>query len=84
MPDEFGDDRIDEVTPGDMIALDRGSGERLYKVVFKDSGDDGYVVTLEDDGGETFQVELAAGTLVRRSLESKWESPQSPTPHAEG
>lgn len=83
MPDVFGDDRIDDVTPGDMIAVDRGSGEPLCKVVFKDSGDDGYVVTLEDDDGETFQVELAAGTLVRRSLESKWESPQSPTPHTE-
>ncbi|ORV99790.1 hypothetical protein [Mycobacterium kyorinense] len=83
MPEVFGDDSIDNVTPGDMIAVDRGSGEQLYKVVFKDSGDAGYVVTLEDDDGETFQLELAAGTVVRRYLESKWESPQSPTPHTE-
>ncbi|BBZ13303.1 hypothetical protein [Mycobacterium branderi] len=81
MPEVFGDDRIDDVTPGDMIAVERGSGEQLYKVVFKDSGDDGCVVTLEDDDGETFQLQLAAGTLVRRHPESKWESPQSPTPH---
>ncbi|ORV14069.1 hypothetical protein [Mycobacterium celatum] len=84
MPEVFGDDRIDDVTPGDMIAVDRGSGEQLYKVVFKDAGNDGYVVTLEDDDGETFQLELAAGTVVRTHLESKWESPQSPTRHTEG
>lgn len=83
MPEVSGDDSIDDVTPGDMIAVDRGSGEQFYKVVFKDSGDDGYVVTLEDDDGETFQLELAAGTVVRRYLESKWASPQSPTPHTE-
>jgi hypothetical protein len=77
-----GNDRIDDVTPGDMIAIDRGSGERLYKVVFKDAADAGYIVTLEDDG-ETFQLDLAAGTLVQRSLESKWESSQSPTPRTE-
>ncbi|HEY3994804.1 MAG TPA: hypothetical protein VGM40_02475 [Mycobacterium sp.] len=78
-----GNDLIDDVTPGDMIAVDRGSGEQPYKVVFKDSTDAGYVVTFEDDGGETFQLDLAAGTMVKRSLESKWESAQSPTPHSE-
>jgi hypothetical protein len=78
-----GNDLIDDVTPGDMIAVDRGSGEQPYKVVFKDSTDAGYVVTFEDDGGETFQLDLAAGTTVKRSLESKWESAQSPTPHSE-
>ena len=78
-----GNDLIDDVTPGDMIAVDRGSGEQPYKVVFKDSTDAGYVVTFEDDGGETFQLDLAAGTTGKRSLESKWESAQSPTPHTE-
>lgn len=78
-----GNDPIDDVTPGDIIAVDRGSGERPYKVVFKDSTDRGYVVTFEDDDGETFQLHLAAGTTVMRSLESKWESAQSPTPRSE-
>jgi hypothetical protein len=53
-------------------------------VVFKDSTDAGYLVRLGDDDGETFQLDLAAGTTVIRSLESKWESAQSPTPHSEG
>ena len=78
-----GNDLIDDVTPGDFITVDRGSGEQPYKVVFKDSTDAGYVVTFEDDAGETFQLDLAAGTTVKRSLESKWESAQSPTPHSE-
>jgi hypothetical protein len=78
-----GDDRIDDVSPGDLIAVDRGSGERPYKVVFKDSSDDGFVVTLEDDDGETFQLDMAAGSSVKLSLESKWESAQSPTRHSE-
>ncbi|MFZ1178943.1 MAG: hypothetical protein WAO15_22330, partial [Mycobacterium sp.] len=60
---------IDDVTPGDIIAVDRGSGEQPYKVVFKDSTDAGYLITLENDG-ETFQLDLAAGTMVTRSLES--------------
>lgn len=78
-----GNDLIDDVSPGDIIAVDRGSGERPYKVVFKDSTEDGFVVTFQDDDGETFQLDLAAGTAVTRSLESKWESAQSPTPHSE-
>ena len=78
-----GNDLIDDVTPGDFIAVDRGSGEQPYKVVFKDSTDAGYLVTLESDDGETFQLDLAAGTTVARCLESKWESGQSPTPHSE-
>ena len=76
-------DRINDVAAGDIIAVDRGSGEQPYKVVFKDASDTGYVVTLEDDDGETFQLDLAAGTTVKRSLESKWESGQSPTGHSE-
>jgi hypothetical protein len=51
-------------------------------VVFKDSTDAGYLVTLEGDG-ETFQLDLAAGTTVIRSLGSKWESAQSPPPNSE-
>lgn len=81
MAEISGKDRIDDVAPGDVIAIDRGSGEKPYKVVFKDSTDSGYVVTLEGDNGETFQVDIAAGTPVTRSLESKWESTQSPTSH---
>lgn len=78
-----GNDLIDDVTPGDIIAVDRGSGEQPYKVVFKDSSDAGYLVTFEADGGETFQLELPAGTRVTRSLEAKWESAQSPTPNSQ-
>lgn len=83
MSEVSGNDLIDDVSPGDIIAVDRGSGERPYKVVFKDSTEGGYVVTFEDDDGETFQLDMVAGTTVTRSLESKWESAQSPTPHAE-
>lgn len=87
--DPFSDptstDPIDDVAPGDIITADRGDGERQYKVVHIVADDDGYLVTLEDDGdGETFQQRFAAGTRVTRSLESKWESAQSPTPHADG
>ncbi|OBH15297.1 MULTISPECIES: hypothetical protein [unclassified Mycobacterium] len=83
MSEVSGNAPIDDVSPGDIIAVDRGSGERPYKVVFKDATGERYVVTLQDDDGETFQLDLAAGTTVRRSLASKWESAQSPTPHAE-
>ncbi len=75
-------DRIDDVAPGDIITVDRGAGEQPYKVVFKDFTDGRYLVTLEGDG-ETFQLDLAPGTTVRRSLASKWESAQSPTPRSE-
>ncbi|AFJ35445.1 hypothetical protein ACDT10_10590 [Mycobacterium intracellulare] len=78
-----GNDRIDDVTPGDIIAVDRGSGAQPYKVVFKDPTDAGFLVTLESDRGETFQLDLATGTTVERSLEAKWESAQSPTPNSE-
>ncbi|MBX9638175.1 MAG: hypothetical protein K2X97_00150 [Mycobacteriaceae bacterium] len=81
MAEISGKDRIEDVAPGDVIAVERGSREKPYKVVFKDSTDSGYTVTLEGDNGETFQIDLAAGTTVKRSLESKWESAQSPTPH---
>jgi RecB family exonuclease len=77
-------DRIDDVTPGDIVAVDRGTGEaQPYKVVFKVSTPEraAYLVTFEDDDGETFQLEYAAGTRVTRALEAKWESGQSPTPH---
>lgn len=82
MAEISGNDRIDDVAAGDVIAVDRGSGGKPYKVVFKDPTDSGYVVTLEGDNGETFQIDLAAGTEVARSLGSKWESAQSPTSHA--
>jgi UDP:flavonoid glycosyltransferase YjiC (YdhE family) len=82
MSEVSGSDQIDDVAPGDIITVDRGSGHAPYKVVFKDSTDAGYLVTLEGDG-ETFELDLAAGTPVNRSLQSKWESAQSPTPHSE-
>lgn len=78
-----GNDPIDDVTPGDIIAVDRGSGEQPYKVVFKDATEGGYLVTFEAGDGETFQLDMAAGTTVTRSLEAKWESAQSPTPRTE-
>ena len=87
MSNVSANDPIDDVAAGDIIAVDRGSGARPYKVVHKDvdesSGNVTYVVTLEGDDGETFEIEYAAGTLVTRSLEAKWESDQSPTPHAD-
>jgi hypothetical protein len=76
-----GRDRIDNVSPGDVIAVDRGAGERPCKVVFKEFTDGQYVVTLEGDYGETFQLELTPGATIKRSLGSKWESAQSPTPN---
>lgn len=81
MAEISGADPIDDVAPGDVISVDRGSGEKSYKVVFMDSAESEYVVTLEGDDGETFQITLAAGATVKRSLESKWESAQSPTAH---
>ena len=81
-------DRLDNVAPGDLISLalpDAGDDPRQYKVVHTDSRDDPsgttMIVTLEGDEGETCDVELPGDTVVTRTLESKWESPQSPTPH---
>lgn len=72
--------RIDEVAPGDVITL--GTGEPVCKVVYREDTDSGVLVTFEGDDGETFQRELPADTPVTRTLESKWESSQSPTPHS--
>jgi hypothetical protein len=72
---------IEDVAPGDLISVDRGSGPQTYKVVHKNDGAGSYLVTLEGAEGETFDHEISAGTTVTRSLESKWESAQSPTPH---
>lgn len=71
-------DRIDDVAAGDIIAVDRGDGARPFRVVHIDATDTGFVVTLEDDGGETFDRDFAAGETVTRTLESKWESQQTP------
>jgi len=78
------DARIEAVAPGDLVILDvpgdERAGERQYKVVFVDSPDSVTVsVTLETDDGQTFDVELPGDTVVQRSMESKWESAQSPT-----
>ena len=81
------DDPIDDVAEGDVVSVDRGAGAKPYQVVFinADAAADGtvYTVTFQDTDGETFQQEYPAGTTVTRSLEAKWESPQSPTPHSE-
>lgn len=82
MPETSSDGPIDTVAPGDIVALDRGAGEHAYKVVHKEESGSGYLVTFEGEDGETFQREVAAGAPVKRSLESKWESAQSPTPHS--
>ena len=83
MSNEFADETIDVVAPGDAITMDRGSGPRSYKVVHKNDGHNSYLVTMEGSDGETFQHEFASGDKVTRSLESKWESTQSPTPKAD-
>ena len=72
---------IDAVTPGDIVALNRGAGDLDYKVVHKEDTEDGFLVTFEGEDGETFQLQMAAGQSVRRALEAKWESTQSPTPN---
>jgi hypothetical protein len=82
MAESSVDGLIDAVAPGDIVALDRDGVERAYKVVHKEEADSGYLITFEGDDGETFQLQLAAGVPVKRSLESKWESAQSPTPHS--
>ncbi len=71
--------RIDDVAPGDIITL--GGGKPACKVVHKEPTESGFLVTFEVDDGEMFQREVAAGTPVTRSLESKWESTQTPTAH---
>ncbi len=79
MTEVSGNDRIDDVAPGDIIAVD----DQPHKVVFKDFTDGRYRVTLEGDAGETFQIDMPSGATVTRSLAAKWESAQSPTRHAE-
>ncbi|KWX57227.1 hypothetical protein [Mycobacterium sp. NAZ190054] len=82
-------DRLDSVAPGDLISLPLpdapDAADRQYKVVHIDpegaSSDGAILMTLEADDGQTFDVELPGDTVVTRTLESKWESPQSPTPH---
>ncbi|MGV0794808.1 hypothetical protein, partial [Mycolicibacterium sp. XJ1819] len=76
------DDRIDDVAPGDVVLVSRGSEDaRPYKVVHKEAsgGPATFVVTFEADNGETFQLDYPAGTRVTRALQAKWESSQSPT-----
>ncbi|OAN41740.1 hypothetical protein [Mycolicibacterium iranicum] len=86
MTAQSDNDRLDNVAPGDLITLavpDLGDQPGEYKVVHIDSRDDAsgttMIVTLEGDDGETCDIELPADTIVVRTLESKWESPQSPT-----
>ncbi|ULE34798.1 hypothetical protein [Mycobacterium sp. IDR2000157661] len=82
----ISNDPIDDVAPGDLITVtisgDReGADAQPCKVVHKEVVDDGYLVTLEAPDAQTFDVRYPAGTRVTRSLETKWESDQSPTPH---
>ncbi len=49
------------------------------KVVFNEATDGGHHVTLEDEHGETFQLDLPAGAPVTMFLEATWESSQSST-----
>lgn len=79
MSESSGAARIDAVAPGDIVTLDRGTGEHAYKVVHMEESEPGYLITFEGDDGETFQLQLAAGAPVKRSMESKWESTQSST-----
>lgn len=81
-------DRLDNIAPGDIISLSpphAPNGEHQYKVVHTDVRDDSsgktMIVTIEGDDGQMRDLELPADTIVTRTLESKWESPQSPTPH---
>ncbi len=75
--DPTSDDPIDDVAPGDIIVVDRGDGDRPYKVVHKASSDAGYLVTFEDDDAETFQLDLATGTETvlseKRSVDDQIE-----------
>ncbi|MGN7778580.1 hypothetical protein ACTJJE_03555 [Mycolicibacterium sp. 22603] len=80
MTDTPTDGIIDDVAPGDIVSVPNRAGD--HKVVHKEEREAGHLVTFETDDGETFQLELAAGTPARRALESKWESTQSPTPHS--
>ncbi len=79
----ISNDRIDDVAPGDLIAVHEDAQAQPSKVVFKDFDEKTsvYTVTFEDDDGETFQREIPAGTVVAHAMESKWESDQSPTAH---
>jgi hypothetical protein len=80
-------DLIDDVAPGDLITVDipgdrEGTDAQPCKVVHKEAADDGaYLITVEAPDAQTFDIRFPAGTRVTRSLEAKWESGQSPTPH---
>ena len=78
----ISNDPIEDVAPGDLISVDRdGADEQPCKVVHKEEVGDGYLVTFEAPDAQTFDVRYPAGTRVTRSMETKWESDQSPTPH---
>ena len=81
MASPTGTDRARDVAAGDVISLADGRGP--YRVVHVDAVEAGCLLTLESDGGETVDVELPGDAAVTRTLESKWESAQSPTPHAD-
>ncbi|MCT7658974.1 hypothetical protein [Mycobacterium deserti] len=74
-------DLIDDVAPGDLIAVDHEGDARPCKVVHKEAVDDGFLITFEAPDAQTFDRHYPSGARVTRSMESKWESGQSPTPH---
>jgi hypothetical protein len=75
-------DLIDDVAPGDIIALDEQPAKVVHKEAIRDGSEvKAYLVTFESPDAQTFDREIVAGTRVTRSLEAKWESGQSPTEH---
>lgn len=98
--DRLGNVAPGDIISLELPGKNAGDGReyREYKVVHKDvvhqdvvhrdsvnsDPNPTIIVTLEGDDGETFDAELPADSVVRRTLESKWESAQSPTPHDGG
>lgn len=60
--------KINDVEPGDMVAVVRNGEERSYKVhavdVRSDTRGVAYIVTYEDDSGGTFVEEYPEGFTV--------------------
>ena len=76
MSEQTSNDHIEDVSPGDVVLLDRGDGaERSYRVVHKTPSETGQLITLETDDGETFDVDMAAGTVVVRTLDAGSDKP---------
>ncbi|MGB3485533.1 MAG: hypothetical protein WBB07_25370 [Mycobacterium sp.] len=84
MAETFDEIPIDQVAAGDIVDRDGHTAKVVHKdTTTADDGTEVILVTFEIDGGETFQTEYPAGTVVRRTPDAKWGSTQSPTPHRE-